>query len=145
MSSSCAKIRANRALRAVTLLKTPGALSKALAYQYMGEIARVQGDPKRALTLVKRALMEDPSLEGAKALLLGQLPVRSESYDGVAATLLAYSVTGRPLDTDRRYAQAELSASAAAVRAAMAKWIRPDGFASVTPYRFRQPAPALAS
>ncbi|HEX3769911.1 MAG TPA: tetratricopeptide repeat protein [Polyangiaceae bacterium] len=60
---------ANRALRAVTLLKTPGPLSKALAYQYMGEIARVQGDPKRALTLVKRALMEDPSLEGAKALV----------------------------------------------------------------------------
>ena len=60
---------ANRALRAVTLLKTPGPMSKALAYQYMGEIARVQGDSKRALTLVKRALVEDPSLEGAKALV----------------------------------------------------------------------------
>ena len=34
----------------------------------MGEIARVQGDSKRALTLVKRALVEDPTLEGAKAL-----------------------------------------------------------------------------
>ena len=60
---------ASRALRAVTLLKTPGPLTKALAYQYMGEIARVQGDPKRALTLVKRALVEDPSLEGARALV----------------------------------------------------------------------------
>jgi tetratricopeptide (TPR) repeat protein len=59
---------ASRALRAVTLLKTPGPMSKALAYQYMGEIARVQGDPKRALTLVKRALVEDPTLEGARAL-----------------------------------------------------------------------------
>ena len=44
-------------------------MSKALAYQYMGEIARVQGDPKRALTLVKRALVEDPTLEGARALV----------------------------------------------------------------------------
>ncbi|HEX8796217.1 MAG TPA: tetratricopeptide repeat protein [Polyangiaceae bacterium] len=60
---------ANRALRAITLLKTPGAMSKALAYQYMGEIARGQGDPKRALMLLKRALAEDPSLEGAKALI----------------------------------------------------------------------------
>jgi tetratricopeptide (TPR) repeat protein len=60
---------ANRALRAITLLKTPGAMSKALAYQYMGEIARRQGDPKRALMLLKRAVTEDPSLEGAKALI----------------------------------------------------------------------------
>ncbi len=60
---------ANRALRAVTLLKAPGPMSKALAYQHMGEIARVQGDQKRALTLVKRALVEDPSLEGARVLV----------------------------------------------------------------------------
>jgi tetratricopeptide (TPR) repeat protein len=60
---------ANRALRAVTLLKTPGPMSKALAYQYMGEIARKQGDPKRALMLLKRAVTEDPTLEGARALI----------------------------------------------------------------------------
>ncbi len=60
---------ANRALRAVTLLKTPGPMSKALAYQHMGEVARAQGDPKRALTLVKRALVEDPTLEGARFLV----------------------------------------------------------------------------
>ena len=41
-------------------------MSKALAYQYMGEIARKQGDPKRALMLLKRALAEDPTLEGAR-------------------------------------------------------------------------------
>jgi tetratricopeptide (TPR) repeat protein len=60
---------ANRALRSITLLKTPGPMSKALAYQYMGEIARKQGDPKRALMLLKRALTEDPTLEGARALI----------------------------------------------------------------------------
>jgi predicted Zn-dependent protease len=60
---------ANRALRAVTLLKSPGPMSKALAYQYMGEIARKQGDAKRAVQLLKRALAEDPTLEGAKALI----------------------------------------------------------------------------
>jgi len=60
---------ANRALRAVTLLKNPGPMSKALAYQMMGEIARRQGDAKKALTLLKRALSEDPTLEGAQALV----------------------------------------------------------------------------
>ncbi len=59
----------NRALRAVTLLKVPGPMSKALAYQYMGEISVKQGDPKRALTLLKRALAEDPSLETARGLI----------------------------------------------------------------------------
>jgi zinc protease len=84
------------------------------------------------LTSLQKKDLPADRLIRAKALLIGELPVRSESYDGVAGTLLAYSVTGRPLDTDRRYAQAELAASAAAVRAAMAKWIRPQGFASVT-------------
>ena len=60
---------AGRALRAVTLSKTQGPMSKGLAYQYMGEIARRQGDPKRALMLLKRALAEDPTLEGARALV----------------------------------------------------------------------------
>jgi tetratricopeptide (TPR) repeat protein len=60
---------ANRALRAVTLLKIPGPMSRALAYQHMGDIAHRQGDPKRALVLLKRALTEDPSLEGARALV----------------------------------------------------------------------------
>jgi tetratricopeptide (TPR) repeat protein len=60
---------ANRALRAVTLLRAPGPMSKGLAYQYLGEIARKQGDAKRALMLLKRAVTEDPSLEGARALI----------------------------------------------------------------------------
>jgi tetratricopeptide (TPR) repeat protein len=60
---------ANRALRAITLLKNPGPMSKALAYQYMGEIAHKQGDAKRAMALLNRALAEDPSLEGARALV----------------------------------------------------------------------------
>jgi predicted Zn-dependent protease len=60
---------ANRALRAVTLLKVHGPLSKALAYQYMGEIARRQGDGKRAVQLLKRALTEDSTLEGARSLI----------------------------------------------------------------------------
>lgn len=60
---------ATRALRAVTLLKTPGPMTKAVAYHYMGEIARQQGDPKRAIALLRRAISEDPALEEARSLL----------------------------------------------------------------------------
>jgi tetratricopeptide (TPR) repeat protein len=60
---------ATRALRAVTMLKTQAPMSKALAYQYLGEIARQQGDRKRALMLLKRAVDDDPSLASARALL----------------------------------------------------------------------------
>jgi len=60
---------ASRALRAVTLLKVPGPMSKPLAYQHIGEIMLRQGDAKRALAMLKRALAEDPTLEVARDLV----------------------------------------------------------------------------
>lgn len=60
---------AQRALRAITMLKAPAPLPKALAYQHLGEIARQQGDVKRAMMLLKRAIDDDPTLESARALL----------------------------------------------------------------------------
>ena len=67
----------------------------------------------------------------AKAIILGELPVHDESFEGVADTMLAYATTGRPLDTDVRYATAEFAASSESVRKAVATWVRPDGFARV--------------
>jgi tetratricopeptide (TPR) repeat protein len=60
---------ATKALRAVTMLRTPASMSKAEANQYLGEIAYSQGDPKKAMLLIKRALEEDPNLERARDLL----------------------------------------------------------------------------
>jgi golgin subfamily B member 1 len=62
---------ATRALRAITLLKDASQLtiSKAVAYENLGQIAREQGDTKRAALLLKRAIDEDPSLASARALL----------------------------------------------------------------------------
>jgi len=60
---------ASRALRAITLMKSPTPMGKGLAYQRLGEIAHAQGDAKRAVTLLKRALAEDPTLDRAKALV----------------------------------------------------------------------------
>jgi tetratricopeptide (TPR) repeat protein len=63
---------AQRALRAITMLKSPAPLSRGLAYQYLGEIAQKQGDVKRAVMLLKRAVDDDPNLASAR-LLLSQL------------------------------------------------------------------------
>jgi golgin subfamily B member 1 len=62
---------ATRALRSITLLKDASAshIPKGLAYQYLGEIARQQGDPKRAMLLLKRAIDDDPSLDTAQRLI----------------------------------------------------------------------------
>lgn len=60
---------AQRALRQITMLKTAAPMSKALAYQHLGEIASHQGDNKRAMMLLKRAIDEDPSLDSARVLI----------------------------------------------------------------------------
>ena len=60
---------ATKALRTITMIKTPSPIPRALAYQKLGEIAHMQGDTKKALLLLKRAVDDDPSLDEARALL----------------------------------------------------------------------------
>ncbi len=83
------------------------------------------------LTMLQKTPLSADRLLRAKALVIGALPVQQESFEGVASQLLSYSLTGRPLDTDRIVGRAEFAATAAQVRAALAKWIRPNGFARV--------------
>jgi zinc protease len=77
------------------------------------------------LTSLQRKPLSADRLTRAKALVLGELPIAKESYEGLAGQLVAYASTGRPLDEDRRLATAALAATPEQVRAAMAKWIRP--------------------
>jgi len=60
---------ATRALRAITMIRTAAPISKGIAYERLGEIAMHQGDNKRAVMLLKRALDEDSELEHARELL----------------------------------------------------------------------------
>jgi zinc protease len=70
-------------------------------------------------------------LQVAKALLLGQLATRGESYSEIAGRFLSDARDGLPFDEDTREARAELAATPQQVQDAMARWIRPDGFAQV--------------
>jgi zinc protease len=83
------------------------------------------------LTSLQRKPLPDDRLTRAKALVVGELPVRQESYEGLAGQLLTYGTTGRPLDQDRLDARAQLQATPEQVRAAFAKWIRPHDFVRV--------------
>ncbi len=83
------------------------------------------------LTSLQRKPIAVDRLTRAKALVIGEVPIARESYDGLAAELLSYAQSDRPLDTDRIEAAAQLAATPDSLRAAMAKWIRPQGFVRV--------------
>lgn len=70
-------------------------------------------------------------LEQAKALLLRQIPLRESSEDAVAEGLLGRAQIGLPLDEPSRAGRRYFAMTAAEVRAAFAKWIRPDGFVEI--------------
>jgi len=58
-----------KALKAVTLLRTPGPMSRALATLRQGQIAYQQGDAKRAVLLARKALSDEPTLTEAEDFL----------------------------------------------------------------------------
>jgi zinc protease len=70
-------------------------------------------------------------LHQAKALLLRQMPLQQSSEDSIAGVLLARAQIGLPLDESVHMAQRYFDLTADEVRAAFAKWIRPDGFVEV--------------
>jgi tetratricopeptide (TPR) repeat protein len=58
-----------KALRAVTLMKAPGPMTRAMAFLRQGMIAQQQGDARKAIFLAKKALAEDPNLSDASSFL----------------------------------------------------------------------------
>ncbi|MGB5694044.1 MAG: tetratricopeptide repeat protein, partial [Polyangiales bacterium] len=63
--------RAQKSFRALLLqkLEPESGIQKADVYFYLGDIAAKQDDPRKAVTMLERALAEDPSHEQASALL----------------------------------------------------------------------------
>ncbi len=75
-------------------------------------------------------LSTDELMRG-KTMVVSDIPLRAESFDGLAAQLLGYSALDLPLDQATRDARREFAASPASVRAAMARWIRPNDFVRI--------------
>jgi tetratricopeptide (TPR) repeat protein len=68
---------ASRAFRSVTFMKAASGTSnegatpaaKGLSYFFLGQMARAKGDVRKARLMAQKAVIEDPTLEQAKALL----------------------------------------------------------------------------
>ena len=98
-------------------------------------------DPKnvsKARALIERDLLamqnEDVTpgeLHQAKALLLRQVALRESSENAVAGGLLGRAQMDLPLDEPVQAAARYVAMTAHDIRAAFAKWIRPDGFVQV--------------
>ena len=80
------------------------------------------------LHMVQTTPMSADRLLRAKAQLMGEVPLRQASYDGVASTFLTYAGFGLPTNQSVIDAQRELGVSAGDMTAAAAKWIRPQDF-----------------
>jgi len=92
----------------------------------------------KARALVQRDLAEmqahDASpaeLQQAKALLIREIPLAESSQSDIAEGLLDRAMTGVPLDEPILAARRYSNISADEVRAAFAKWIRPNDFVQV--------------
>jgi zinc protease len=94
-------------------------------------VVAAEAQVKTVLTELQRAPIEPDRLLRSKALLMGEVPIRDSSYDGVSAQLLDYASLDVPLNQNVLDAQRELAATAASVRAALAKYVRPDTFVRV--------------
>jgi zinc protease len=71
-------------------------------------------------------------LRQAKVLLLREIPLSESSVERVAQGWLSRSALDLPLDEPVRAAHRYVKLSAADVRAAFAKWLRPDDLVQVT-------------
>ncbi len=96
-----------------------------------GNVLAAESEVKAILDRLQREPLESERLLRSKALLIGEVPIRESSYDGVTAQLLTYAGLGLPLDQNVVDALAELEATPAAVRSALAQYVRPDGFVRI--------------
>lgn len=86
---------------------------------------------KRDLTDMQTADVSASELQQAKALLLRQIPLADSSEESIAQGMLGRAQIDLPLDEPIRAAQRYFAMSAGEVRAAFAKWLRPNDFVQV--------------
>lgn len=80
------------------------------------------------LRSLQKGQISENALQKSKAMLISDVPLRQESFGGVANQLLRFDSLGLPLDQATIDARRELAASAQSVRAALVKWIDPSKF-----------------
>ncbi len=86
---------------------------------------------RRDIATMQTTLVSDAELDRAKAQVLRQLPMQRASIGAIAAFYLRLVELDLPLDTARRLPDAYAAITAEQVRAAFARWLRPDDLIQV--------------
>jgi zinc protease len=86
---------------------------------------------ERDLISMQKENVTPEELQQAKALLLRQLPLTQSSEEDLGRALVSRAQLGLPLDEASHAAKRYYALTADEVRAAFAKWLRPDAFVQV--------------
>jgi len=94
-------------------------------------VSKARSIVEKDLREMRETPVTETELQQAKTLLIRKIPLSESSVDNIAQKLLDLSLEDLPLDEPRRAAKQYLETSAAQVKAAFAKWIRPKELAQV--------------
>lgn len=95
-------------------------------------VSKVHASIVRELEVMRTTPIGADELQRAKAMLLRQAPLEEASTDAIGLGMIARWNLDLPLDEPTRAARRYIALSADDVRAAFAKWIRPDDLVRVT-------------
>jgi len=95
-------------------------------------VSRATDLVKRDLQLMQTSPVTATELQQAMTLLLKEIPLSESSFEGIGGKLLQLVLLDLPLDEPVRAAKRYREITADEVRAAFAKWIRPEGLVQVT-------------
>ncbi len=101
------------------------------------KVASARAIVERDLTQMQKVSVSAADLARAKGILLRQIPLGESSFDAIGGELLQLSIEGKPLDAMTLAARHYLALTAAQVRRAYARYVRPDGFVTAV----KGPAP----
>ena len=96
------------------------------------KVAKAQAIIERNLKKMQSTPVGPEELRQAKVLLLREVPLSESSIDSIAQGLIFRATNDLPLDEPIRASHHYLRLTAEQVRAAFAKWLRPDDFVQVT-------------
>jgi zinc protease len=97
-----------------------------------GNVAKAQAIVVRNLAAMQTQPVPDDELHQAKAMLLREIPLAESSLSSIAQGLLSRAILDLPLDEPTLAAQHYMALTAAQVKAAFAKWVRPTDLVQVT-------------
>jgi zinc protease len=95
-------------------------------------VAKAQAIVVRNLATMQTETVSDDELHQAKAMLLREIPLTESSLTSIAEGLISRSILDLPLDEPTLAAQHYMAMTAAQVKAAFVKWLRPNALVQVT-------------